>query len=79
MWIPVQQTPAAVLCICQHEGSQEPCVGMLACASPLLPRPGMQGLPPLSSLARTLLGVAVCDPLLSPYRSLATWGNSTVK
>lgn len=42
-----------------------------------LHQPGIQGL--LLSLAGTLLWVALCDQLLFPHRSLATWGNSTVK
>lgn len=33
----------------------------------------------LPSPAGILLWVAVCDHLLSPHRSLATWGSSTVK
>lgn len=51
--------------------------GDISMYRPLLPGLSHGGC--LLSLAGTLLWVAVCDHLLSPHRSLATWGSSTVK
>lgn len=51
--------------------------GDISMHRPLLP--GLSHRCCLPSPAGTLLWVAVCDHLLSPHRSLATWGSSTVK